>query len=142
MHRIARHALRYSFLVAAVSLAPWAARADELAEFHAAVESAGSQYDAALIALETAGPEETAAEVVNLRAAWHVFAERFGGHRPAAFAADENYSIMFTVMDEQIVGALIVINAGRQDAARKALAPIGEKLADLSARSAGPADER
>jgi hypothetical protein len=141
MHRIVRIALRYLSVIAlALWLTPPDAGADELADFHAAVESAGARYDAALIALETAGPEETAAEVVNLRAVWQVLAERFGGHRPAAFADDENYSVMFTVMDAQIVGALIVINAGRQDAARKALVPIGEKLADLSTRSAGRGD--
>lgn len=114
-----------------------AASADELADFHAAVEMATVQYRAALTALETQGPEETAAEVQRFRAAWQDIAERFGGHRPAVFADDESYGAMFTVMDAQIVGALIVINAGRQEAARKALAPIREKLADLAARSAG-----
>jgi hypothetical protein len=140
MRRIARTSLRYWFVVLALWLAPLGARANELADFHAAVEAAGGCYDAAMIALETAGPEETASQVVNRRAAWHVIAERFGGHRPAAFADDEDYGAMFTVMDAQIVGALIVINAGRQDAARRALVPIGEKLADLSARSAGRVD--
>jgi hypothetical protein len=136
MRTIAR-LLRVALLLIAVPSLAASTAADELADFHSAIEEATSQYRVALLTLETHGPEDTAAEVVRLRAAWQAFGERFGAHRPAAFADDEQYGAMFTILDAQIVGALIVINAGRQDAARKALAPIGELLADLSARSAG-----
>jgi hypothetical protein len=126
-----------SLMMLSLWLALPAARADELGEFHAAIEIASAHYRAALLALETQGPDETAAEVERLRTAWHEFAERFGRDRPTAFADDDQYGAMFTVMDTEIVGALIVINAGRQEGARKALGPIGETLARLSAKSAG-----
>jgi hypothetical protein len=142
MRTIVRLLRSWSCALLGLALALTTAGADDLVDFHAAVETAAAQYRAALTALETQGPEETAAEVQRFRAAWQAFGERFGSRRPAAFADDEQYGAMFMVMDAEIVGALIVINAGRQDGARKALAPIGETLARLSAQSEGSSGEQ
>jgi len=112
------------------------AAADELADFHAAVERAAGEYRLALRTLETRGQDETAAAVHRLRAAWQAIGERFGANRPAAFADDENFAGMFMQIDVGLVGVLLVIDLGNRDGARAALAPIGETLARLAARSA------
>ncbi len=112
------------------------ARADRLADFHAAVERTSAQYRTVMATLETRSREETSAEVHRLREHWQFIADRFGGNRPAAFADDQEYSGMFMLIDARIVGALIVIDIGSRDAAREALAPIAETLSRLSARSA------
>jgi len=119
-------------LVTAASPTP----ADELADFQAAVERAAGEYRLALRTLETRGQDETAAAVHRLRAAWQAIGERFGANRPAAFADDENFAGMFMQIDVGLVGVLLIIDLGNRDGARAALAPIGETLARLAARSA------
>ena len=112
------------------------APADDLADLHTAVEQASAQYRVAMATLETRGREETTAAVQQFRQAWQSIIDRFGVNRPAAFANDEHYSGMFMQVDMRLVGALIVIDIGSREAARDALAPIQETLAQLSARSA------
>ena len=110
--------------------------ADELAEFHGLVEQASAQYRIAMTTLETRGQDETAAAVVRFREAWQAIFERFGKDRPAAFADDDQYGAMLTLVDARLVGVLLVINMGNREAARDGLAPIQETLSQLSARSA------
>ncbi len=112
--------------------------ADECTDFHAAVAQASAQYRIAMSTLDTRGREETSAAVQRFREAWQVVIDRRGSNRPAAVADDDDYAAMFMQVDTRIVGALIVIDIGRRDAARDALAPIAETLARLSARSAPP----
>jgi hypothetical protein len=112
------------------------AAADDLADFHAAVDLAAYEYQAALQTLDTRSREETAAAVSRFRQSWQVITDRFAGHRPEAFADDETLAGTFMQVDARIVGALIVIDIGNREAARSALAPIAETLAGLSARSA------
>ena len=126
-------------LLLAVAILTSPTRADELADFRAAVDEATAEYRFALRTLETRGQDETAAAVHRLRAAWQAIGERFGAHRPAAFADDENFGAMFMQLDVSLVGVLLVIELGNRDGAHAALAPIGEALARLSARSAPPA---
>ena len=114
------------------------AGADELADFHAAVEQASAQYRVALSVLETSGPDETAAEVQRFREIWHAMIGRFGSKRPDGFADYDSFRASFTESDARIVGVLIVISAGRREAARDGLAPIGEMLSRLEERSAPP----
>src|SRR4051812_10290150 len=61
-------------------------KADELSDFHAAVEQASAQYNVALTTLETRGQDETAAEVHRLRQSWQLLLDRFQAQRPLAFA--------------------------------------------------------
>lgn len=112
------------------------ALADELADFHAAVEQATIEYQIAMRTLETRGQDETAAAVHRFRASWQAIGERFGSNRPAAFADDESFSTMFMQVDMSLVGVLLVIDLGNRDGARAALTPVGETLARLSGRSA------
>ena len=130
-------ALTAVLLLAVAILAP-PVRADELADFRAAVDEASAEYRLTLRILENRSQDETAAAVHRLRAAWQAIGERFGARRPAAFADDENFGAMFMQIDVSLVGVLLVIDLGNRDGARAALAPIGEALAKLSARSAPP----
>ncbi len=86
-------------------------------------------------AIETRGRGESAAQVARFREAWQLIADRFASNRPAGFADDGQYAVMFTQVDARLVGTLIVIDIGSRDAARTALAPIAETLARLSERS-------
>jgi hypothetical protein len=117
---------------------PVAGRADALADLHAAVEDAAAQYRVAMSTLESSGREQTALEVQRFRSAWQAVMDRFGSNRPADFATDEEFPSVFMQIDARIVGALIVIDIGSRDAAREGLAPIGEILSRLQARSAPP----
>jgi hypothetical protein len=114
-----------------------AVRADELADFHAAVELVSAECRSAMDVLETSGPEATAAAVGRVRRSWQVVVQRFGAHPPVIFDRQDYTTTMLDV-DVRLVGALIIINAGRRDGARQALAGIDEILSRLETRSAAP----
>jgi hypothetical protein len=115
---------------------PGAGRADELADFRAAVAEASANYRVAMTTLQTRGREETSAAVHRFRESWQALVDRFGKSRPASIADDEQFSATVTLTDARLVGALIVIDIGSREAAQSALAPIAETLADLDARAA------
>jgi hypothetical protein len=134
--RILRPAL-WALLLLALAW-PAGGRADALADLHATVASASIQYRIAMNTLETSGREQTALEVQRLRSAWQAVMEQFSANHPAAFSNDDEFPSVFMQVDTRIVGALIVIDIGSRDAARDGLAPIGEILSRLQARSAPP----
>ena len=119
---------------------PMPARADDLAALHTAVENASARYEAAMAALEKGGRDQTAAEVRSFREAWQTVILQFGAHPAPPGAEGEDQAGLFMQMDTRIVSALIVIDIGSREAARAALAPIAETLADLSKKTA-PASE-
>jgi aminoglycoside/choline kinase family phosphotransferase len=110
------------------------AGAGERAEFDAAVAQATAQYRVALKTLETRGREETAAEVARFRAAFQQVIDRFDANRSTF--GDRDYAGLLMQLDARIVGAMIVIDFGSREAARDALAPIGETLSELDAAPA------
>jgi len=112
-----------------------AAGADERAELEAAFKLASAQYQVALKTLETRGREETAAEVSRLREAFHAVMEHFDANQ-SALGLDPDYAGTLMQLDVSIVGVLLVIDFGSREAARDALAPIGQSLAELGARAA------
>ena len=112
-----------------------AAGADEHADLHAALALAGAQYQVALKTLETRGREETAAEVSRLREAFHAVMEQFDANQ-SALSLDPDYAAALMQLDVSIVGVMLVIDFGSREAARDALVPIGQSLADLGARAA------
>ena len=119
-------------------LAQWpirAAGADEHADLHAALALADAQYQVARKTLETRGREETAVEVSRLREALHAVIEHFDANR-SALGLDPDYAATLMQLDVSIVGVLLVIDFGSREAARDALAPIGQSLAELGARAA------
>jgi hypothetical protein len=119
-------------------LAHWpisAAGADERSELEAAFRLADAQYQVALKTLETRGREETAAEVHRLREAFQAVIERFNANE-SAFGLDTDYAGALMQFDVSIVGVMLVIDFGSREAARDALTPIGQSLAELQARAA------
>ena len=123
-------------LIAAL-VAQWpiaAAGADERSELAAAFKLASAQYQAALKALETRGREETAAEVHRLREAFQAVIQKVDANR-TALGLDPEYDGMLMQLDVSMVGVMLVIDFGSREAARDALAPIGQSLAELEARA-------
>ena len=96
--------------------------------FGAAVERAELQYRIALRTLESAGRDETAAEVRLFREALQDAISRLDEHRPPTSESDDSYAGTMLQIDMAIVGALIVIDIGSREAARAVLTPIGERL--------------
>ena len=111
-----------------------AAGADERAELEAAFKLASAQYQIALKTLETRGREETSAEVGRLRETFQAVIQQFDANR-AALDLDQDYAGMLMQLDVSIVGVMLVIDFGSREAARDALTPIGESLAELGARA-------
>jgi hypothetical protein len=112
------------------------AAGDTLADFNAAMERVSARHRAALATLESSGQHETAAQVHRFRQSWQEIVDRFGKDRPAAFAGDERYTATLLDVDVRTIGVLLVIDLGNREAARDALAAIGDILADLKARAA------
>ena len=136
-------ALSAALLVALVLqwfMIPASARADDQAELRAALESAAARYEIVMAALEKGGRDQTAAEVRRFRESWQDLIMKFGSQPPAPGAEQEDTAGMFMQVDARIVGALVVIDIGGRDAARLALAPIGETLAELTRKTAAKKD--
>ena len=112
-----------------------AAGADERSELEAAFKLANAQYQVALKTLETRGREETAAEVHRLREAFQAVIRQVDANR-TALGLDPDYDGMLMQLDVSMVGVMLVIDFGSRDAARDALTPIGQSLAELEARAA------
>jgi len=128
-------AVRTILLALILASAPLSAGADDLKEFAVAVERAELQYRIALRTLESAGREQTAAEVRLFRETWQDVIARLDSNRPKQFEGDESYAVTMTQIDAALVGVLIVIDIGSREAARAALAPIGETLTKLRERA-------
>jgi hypothetical protein len=107
-------------------------------EFRAALAAATVQYRVAMNTLERSGQAETATEVRHFRKAWQAVIDRAEAKRPAAYATTEEYYGMLMQVDTSIVGALLVIDLGKRDAARKSLAPIEEILSRMQDGTASP----
>jgi hypothetical protein len=126
--------IRTLLLALALAASPVVAGADDLADFTAAIERAELQYRIALRTLESAGRDDTAAEVRLFREALQDAISRLDEQRPPKSESDDSYAGTMLQIDMAIVGALIVIDIGSREAARAALTPIGERLAKLRER--------
>jgi hypothetical protein len=127
-----------AYLVVVAALAQAApARADELTDFHDAIERALDQYHFTMSMLETGSQEQTSAEVSRLRRSWGAIAERFK-QRPAGLTGADDYGGTFMQVDMRLVTLLLVIELGNRDAARSGLTAIGDFLTQWSANSAEP----
>ena len=103
------------------------------ATFAGAWEQTSTEYQATLRTLETRGRDETAAAVQRLRQSFQELAERFAADRPPHLAGDAEWPGEFMQIDVRLVGALLVIEMGSRDAARRSLAPLADTLARLRA---------
>jgi hypothetical protein len=128
-------AARIACLIVALLAAGWSARADELSDFNAAVESASAHNRVAIGYLRTGNVDLASLEIDRLRDAWGKLTEHFSGKRPSAFADNTLYSKLFTSVSARLVGADIMFKAGRLDAARNALDAVRGDLYDLRKQS-------
>jgi hypothetical protein len=117
-------AARIAYLVVALLSGSWAARADDLSDFNAAVETA-SAHNVDLASLE----------IDRLRDSWGKLTEHFSGRRPNAFADNALYGKLFTSVSARLVAADIMLKTGRLDAARDALDAVRADLYDLRKQS-------
>jgi hypothetical protein len=129
-----KSALRTLLLALILAGAPLVASADDLKDFADAVEQADLQYRSALRTLESSGREQTAAEVRAFRDALQEAIAQLDKRPLPKPDGDESYAASMLQIDMAIIGALIVIDIGSREAARAALAPIGERIAQLRER--------
>ena len=107
------------------------ALAGDLGDFNAAVEAASSHNRGAIGYLRTGNTDLASLEVDRLRDAWRKLTARFAGHRPDAFDGNPLYPTLFTAVDARLVGADMMLNAGRAQAARQSLEAIRTDLHKL-----------
>ncbi len=122
MRRRALCSLILAFVIAG------AARADDLADFNAAVETASTHNRVAIEYLRNGNADLAATELDHLREAWAQVGERT---RPAVFAGDPLYTIVMTDIATRLVTAELLLATGRIDNARQALLGIRKDLYDL-----------
>ena len=115
----------------ALALVTSAARADDLADFNAAVESASAHNRVAIGYLRTGNLDLALLEIDRLREAWGAFERRFAGKRPAAFEGVVLYGTLFTGMHARLVAVDLMITMGKPDAVRQSLEAIRGDLYDL-----------
>lgn len=113
-----------------------AARADELADFNAAVEAAAAHNRVAIGYLRTGNVDLAEIELDRLRAAWAAVNRRFAGHRPKVFEGNPAYVTAMTDIATRLVTADMMLNSGRPQVARDALIGIRDDLYNLR-KSAG-----
>jgi hypothetical protein len=130
--------MRAMLLATLLAAAAGAAAAQPVAPetFAGAWQETSAEYQATLRTLETQGRDETAAAVHRLRQSFQQLADRFASDRPPHLADDPEWPAEFMQIDVRLVGALLVIEMGSQDAARRSLAPLADTLARL--RAPGP----
>ncbi|HEY6023622.1 MAG TPA: hypothetical protein VIV34_05520 [Pseudolabrys sp.] len=107
------------------------AKADDLIDFNAAIESASAHNRVAIGYLRTGNVDLASLEIDRLRDAWIRLTERFSGNRPEVFAGNPLYSRLFTGVSARLVGADLMLKTGRPDAARNSLDAIRGDLYEL-----------
>ena len=118
--------VRFALVIAALAV-PVAARADDLADFNAAVERAAVHNRAAIGYLRTGNIDLGAVELDRLRTAW----EQVGTiKRPAAFDA-KLYVMAMTDIAMRLVTADMLLNSGRAENTRQSLIAVRDDLYTL-----------
>jgi hypothetical protein len=122
---------RIACLASALLGSAVAAKADELADFNVAIESASAHNRVAIGYLRTGNEDLASLEIDRLRDAWIRLTERFSGNRPEVFANNPLYGRLFTAVSARLVGADLMLKTGRLDAARNSLDAIRGDLYEL-----------
>lgn len=125
---IARLTCHWRGLLLALLLFAAPARADDLADFNAAVEAAMSHHRVALGYLRTGNIDLAAIEIDEMRAAWGKVATV---PRPAVFRDQERYTGTMLEIAAGLVGTTLVLNMGRADIAHESLEKIRASLSAL-----------
>jgi hypothetical protein len=112
------------------------AKADDLADFNAAVEDAAAHNRVAIGYLHTGNIDLATVEFERLRTAWRALSDRFAGKRPAAFNNNGYYVIAMTDISTRLVTADLMFSSGRPEIVRQSLLAIRNDLYKLR-KSAG-----
>jgi len=112
-------------------VATGSAGADELTDFHAAIEQAASHNRVAIAYLRTENVDLAAFELDGLRQAWSAFATRFGKSPPAGLRDNPLFATTLVDVPVRVVAASMMINMGRPDLARDSLLAIRDELSAL-----------
>jgi hypothetical protein len=113
-----------------------AARADDLADFNAAVEAASAHNRVAIGYLRTGNADLASLEIDRLREAWSTLTQRFSARRPAVFEGNALYGTTLVGVIARLVGADLMLKTGRLDNAREGLEAVRGDLYALR-QSAG-----
>jgi hypothetical protein len=127
---------RAACLVLALLSGGAVAKADDLADFNAAIEAAAAHNRVAIGYLRTGNSDLASLEIDRLRAAWGELATRFSGKRPAAFDGNVLYAKTLVGISARLVGADLMLKSGRLDSAQQSLEAIRDDLYALR-KSAG-----
>jgi hypothetical protein len=111
---------RIAILVVALGAAG-AALADDLADFSAALERVSTHNSAALDNLDKGQMADAVAEIEQVRESWLALQNRFAGRPPAPLAGNAAYGNLFTSVSARLVGADMMVKAGRPQAAKHSL---------------------
>lgn len=114
-------------------LAAGPARADDLADFNAAVEAAAAHNRVAIGYLRTGNTDLAGLELDRLREAWARVGER---KRPDVFKDTKTYVVAMTDIAMRLITADMMLNSGRPGPARDALIAVRDNLYKLR-KSAG-----
>jgi hypothetical protein len=108
--------------------AAFPARADDLADFNAAVEEISAHNRVAIGYLRTGNSDLASLELDRLRAAWGELTKRFAGKRPAVFDGNKLYVTALTDISTRLVTADLMLNSGRPEVARQALEGVRDDI--------------
>jgi hypothetical protein len=98
-----------------------AARADDLADFNAAVEAAAAHNRVAIGYLRTGNVDLASLELDRLREAWSQLSQHFAGKRPAVFDGNVLYAKTLVGINARLVGADLLLKSGHLDGTRQSL---------------------
>jgi hypothetical protein len=110
-------------------------RADDLAEFNAAVERAAAHNRIALGYLRTDVVDLAVLELERMQSAWGELLKRFGKTPPAALRDNPLYTEIMIDVPTRVVGTMLVLDLGRTDVARASLQAIRERLSEMRKKS-------
>ncbi|MSO66871.1 MAG: hypothetical protein EXQ82_03445 [Pseudolabrys sp.] len=119
--------------ILALVLMLWAGhgKADDLADFNAAVESASAHNRVAIGYLRTGNTDLASLEIDRLREAWGRLATRFATKRPSAFDGNPLYGSLWTGVSARLVTADLMLKTGQAEAASDALNALRSDLYTL-----------
>ncbi|HEX3859454.1 MAG TPA: hypothetical protein VHV58_07600, partial [Pseudolabrys sp.] len=123
--------VRIAYLALALLAGARGARADDLADFNAAVEAAASHNRAAIGYLRTGNVDLASLEINRMRDTWGSVVSRFGGKQPAAFKDRAQFTTVMTDVNARLVGADMMLNSGRPENAAKSLTGIRDEISSL-----------
>jgi hypothetical protein len=124
-----RYRVRCAILFLVIAVIP--ARADDLTDFNTLMEGVTSHIRVALGYLRTGNTDLSSLEIDRTREAWGKLQQHFGGRRPKMFETSPLYKNIVTGVAARLVGAELLLNAGRPDAAMDSLNKLRGEFYDL-----------